>query len=360
MPALPGESPHEMKAFCSNQYNFAAIDLGSHTLRLLIARLEHGTHLRPLLGERQITRLAQGFQDSGLLHPEPMAHSLQALASFARRLEAYQVRQVRCGATGVFRKAANAADFIRRIHGEIGLGVAILSEHQEAALSAAGIASVLPAVDRARLCFDLGGSTTELAVLVPSSTVPVFTESVFLGAATVTERFFPVAPAENAALAAAARYSQEQLRPAVARALAVARRFAPGRPPQLIGSAGTVTTLAAMFLELHRYQPQLINGQVLERQWIDATIDRLSRLTLAQRLALVGLEPGREDIILGGALIVGVLLDLLQLPRLLAADAGLLEGLLLDGIEQWRGAHRAPPAVPGPLTWIGNRVKGLP
>lgn len=344
----------------SSDGNFAAIDIGSHTLRLLIARLENGHELRPLLNDRQITRLARGFQDSGRLQPGPMAHSLQVLAAFARRLEAHQVQQVRCGATGVFRKAANAADFIHRIHGATGLSVAILSEHQEAARSAAGIASVLPALDRARLCFDLGGSTTELAVLAPGSTLPVFTESVLLGAATLTERFFPVAPAEPAALAAAARYSQEHLRPAVEQALAAARRFAPGRPPQLIGSAGTVTTLAAMLLELQRYQPQLINGQVLERHWIDAAIDRLSRLNLAQRLALVGLEPGREDIILGGALIVRVLLDLLQQPRLLAADAGLLEGLLLDGIEQWRRTQDAPPAVAGPLTWLVNRVKGLP
>jgi exopolyphosphatase/guanosine-5'-triphosphate,3'-diphosphate pyrophosphatase len=125
---------------------------------------------------------------------------------------------------------------------------------------------------------------------------------------------------------------------------------------QLVGTAGTATTLAAMYLEMREYQPQRINGLVLTDHWLWDMTDRLLRSPLALRGRIPGLEAGREDIIAAGALIVGEILKGLHQPQMTISDAGLLEGLLLDHIEKEYGR---PETLVSPLTWGTQRVKGL-
>lgn len=331
----------------SNDFAVAAIDIGSHTIRLLIASIEGETRLQPLVLDRHVTRLAQGFQAQGSLQQAPIEDSLEVLKNFVEQLTRHRVTRTFCGATGVFRKAANGRDLIERIRQETGLSVPILSEHEEAVLSAKGMASVLAPIAGPRLCFDLGGSTTEFMIIRPQDSEPVFMDSLFLGAATFTEQFFPTAPAGTETLKRAEHTIQARLFPLLDR-IREKTRAASGNPHQIAGTAGTVTTLAAMRLNMRHYQPHRINGQTLDRSWLDRTIEGLSRLSLSRRLELPGLEPGREDIILGGALIVRGILDLFHQQQLTVADAGLLEGLLVNGIER----QLEPPEQPATaLTW---------
>jgi exopolyphosphatase/guanosine-5'-triphosphate,3'-diphosphate pyrophosphatase len=123
---------------------------------------------------------------------------------------------------------------------------------------------------------------------------------------------------------------------------------APTESVEVVGTAGTVTTLAAIRLEMVAYRPYRVNGLVLEAAWIRACIERLARLQSAERCRVPGLEQGREDIIIGGAILVEELLRGLRHDRVAVTDAGLLEGLLLAGIEDRLGL---PRSLSSPLTW---------
>jgi exopolyphosphatase/guanosine-5'-triphosphate,3'-diphosphate pyrophosphatase len=184
------------------------------------------------------------------------------------------------------------------------------------------------------LTFDLGGSTTEFLAVEADADQPAWSGSVFVGASTITERFLKEAPAPADSLRRARSTIGEVIGEVVSRFNEEhAGRQASRQRRELVGTAGTVTTLAAMYLRMVPYEPYRVNGLELTREWIEEIIERLAGAALAERRLLPGLEEGREDIILGGALIVHEILLGLGRSRLLAADAGLLEGLLLDLVE---------------------------
>ncbi len=184
------------------------------------------------------------------------------------------------------------------------------------------------------MTFDLGGSTTEFLAVEADADQPAWSGSVFVGASTITERFLKEAPAPADSLRRARSTIGEVIGEVVSRFNEEhAGRQASRQRRELVGTAGTVTTLAAMYLRMVPYEPYRVNGLELTREWIEEIIERLAGAALAERRLLPGLEEGREDIILGGALIVHEILLGLGRSRLLAADAGLLEGLLLDLVE---------------------------
>lgn len=329
--------------------NFASIDIGSHTIRLLIARLEGGREIRPLCMERRITRLARDFQAGETLKPPAIQTSIEALKEYGLFLEQFHVQSLACGATGVVRRARNACDFLPLVKKSTGICASILSEESEAFLSAKGCLSVLPRRDDRVLSFDLGGSSTEFLLADPQQSEPLWSTSVFIGASTLTERYLKADPPGLSQIARAADAVRTSLHSTLAQAgnLLNIPHESP-LPFQLVGTAGTVSTLAAMYLKMTLYEPYRVNGLVLTREWLTQTIDLLAQLPLKARRNLPGLEEGREDIILGGALIVREILQGMGCTHLTVTDGGLLEGLLLDHIERECGW---PSTLISPLTW---------
>lgn len=329
---------------------FASIDIGSHTIRLLIADLNENRKIVPLQIERRITRLAKDFQDGLTLKPETMATSLEALREYASILDRFGVHPAACGATGVMRRAKNSGDFLKAIKDETGIDASILSESSEALLSAKGCLSVLPKAKEKIVSFDLGGSSTEFLLADPERKEPLWSTSVFIGAATLTERFLKDDPVLPGRLFEAYKAVRQAILPTINEIASIVRADDPANPfpLQLVGTAGTVTTLAAMYLEMETYEPYRVNGLVLSEEWLTRTIDLLAGLSLASRKGLAGLEEGREDIILGGALIVREILKGMGKTRFTVTDGGLLEGLLLDRIEKECGFE---PSLISPLTW---------
>ena len=333
---------------------FASIDIGSHTLRLLVAQARQNGQVFPLRSVRRITRLARDFLEGESLEEESMADSLAVLEEFRTLLHHHQVEAVMSGATGVLRRAGNAGEFLRRVEEASGILPVILSEEEEAFLSAKGVLSGLPRGERHVLSFDLGGSSTELMLIDPSHTRSLWSTSVFLGATTVTERFLPGDPPSASAVTGALEAVRKALNPALAelRALLQGHHLSPPAL-QLVGTAGTATTLAAMFLEMSVYDPSRINGLILSKAWLAGIISLLGDTPLVERQKLAGLEKGREGIILGGALIVHELLRGLGQAGFTVVDSGLLEGLLLALIEKEYGW---PQSLSSPLTfcWQGR------
>lgn len=345
--------------------HFASIDVGSHTLRMLIARCNSRGEVFPLHTERRITRLAKNFQKNCHLEDQGTEDSLKVLEEYVTILKRYKVESVACGATGVVRRAANSEAFVDAIRRRTGIPAAILSEASEARLSAKGVLSVLSPSDGHILTFDLGGSSTEFLLLHARNPLPIWHTSIFIGAATLTERFLRGDPPPVAAAAEASAAVQATLVPV----FKAVQSFLPdttggthqetGFPPgslRLVGTAGTATTLAAMYLEMEAYDPERVNGLVLKDRWLSAMTERLLRSPLAQRRRIPGLEGGREDIIAAGALIVVKILKGLHQSQVTISDAGLLEGLLLNHIEREYGR---PETLVSPLTWGTQRVKGL-
>lgn len=331
-----------------HDFNCASIDIGSHTVRLLIANCS-AQRIRPLHVERSITRLAHGFQGQQDLDPERMRHSIEVLTKYVSLLQRYQVAAVTCGATGVVRRAANGADFLQAIEQSTGLHPVILTEETEAVLSAKGILSGLKAPQGLILTFDLGGGSTEFLLLDPAQPRPLWSTSVFIGAATLTAQHLTADPPPPSAMLAATASVNAALRSTWLELDALlAAEKASTALSRVVATAGTATTLAAMYLQLAHYQPQRINGLVLSTEWVAELVERLARLPLAARRKLPGLEQGREDIILGGALIVHEILRNLQQPRFTITDAGLLEGLLLQRVEQ---EYHLSETLLTPLTW---------
>lgn len=323
---------------------YGAVDLGSHTIRVLVAACDPEGVLRPVHHERHVTRLAQGFSRQGSLTEEAAARALAVVRRVAARIQAFPLRALRCGATGVVRKAKNGAHFIERVRDATGWTVSILSEEEEALLSLRGILSVLEPPEGPLVCFDLGGSSTEFSLVDWDTRSPLWVGSVFVGAATLTEAFLGEAPVSTERLYQAAHEAARILRPAVAAiGQSLRGRWQSGEKPTLAGTAGTVTTLAAMDARMARYVPYRINNRILTKAWVAETVRSLGAMNLEARRRIVGLEPGREDIILGGAVIVEQILESFQVPHLRVTDAGLLEGLLLDGARA-AGSEATPLA----------------
>lgn len=329
---------------------WAAIDIGSHTIRLLIAEFRPPNIILPVLLQRHITRLSFDFSSKNMLADETMSHSLAVLKQFADILTNYGVKKVRCGATGVLRRASNASCFLKMVQDETGFQPRILTEDEEALIAARGVLSALPKVGPFVICFDLGGSSTELLLMDTDRSEALWSTSIFWGAATLTESYLTGDPPDAAAVAAAGKKIEKDFAGAVdhLKSLVKDRRIS-CQATSLVGTAGTVTTLAAMVLQMRVYTPAVINGFILSHEDVDRIIYQLGALSLSERRRIIGLEPGREGIILGGAIIVRKLMQMLGYGELMCIDSGLLEGLLLSLIEEERGELSG--GLIQPLTW---------
>jgi exopolyphosphatase / guanosine-5'-triphosphate,3'-diphosphate pyrophosphatase len=315
---------------------FAGLDIGSHTTRMLIAR-KIGTQLEPVRTERRVTRLAQDFQKSDSITEKAQDRNISAIKEYVSILREFQVAKFACCATGVVRRAKNSGAVLDRIAAETGIECRILSEETEAALSAKGILSALPETESDLLTFDIGGGSTEFVLMGIQTAFRTASRPV--GAATLTEAYLKADPpgtraVEWAALSARSEIvsAKEQLYENLSKT-----GIMPFVKLRLIGTAGTVTTLAGMYMKTEVYVPYRVNGVVLTKEWLSQTIESLAQMRLDQRRLIVGLEPGREDIILGGTVIVSEILSCFGQERFVATDAGLIEGLVIELVEKQSG-----------------------
>ncbi|MBI5582948.1 MAG: Ppx/GppA family phosphatase [Deltaproteobacteria bacterium] len=296
----------------------AAIDIGSNTLRLLIANIE-GNRLLPIIRDREIVRLGRNFYPERILSAEAMDLALRVLGRFRRQMEQERINNLRAAGTGVLREAQNSDGFIEAVRRETNLKLEIISGEEEAELSAWGVLSVFPRLSTRTFIFDLGGGSAEFVNLDGNRLETAV--SLPLGVVGLTELFLPSDPPGPAEIKRLQAYVLEILMKNIQPAPAL---------PRLIGTAGTVTTLAAMVQGLTDYDPDRINGSVLDRDTLDRLLSTMGSLPLERRSRLPGLEPGRSDIIVAGLAVVLTVMLFFKVAELWVSDAGLLEGLLLE------------------------------
>jgi exopolyphosphatase/guanosine-5'-triphosphate,3'-diphosphate pyrophosphatase len=234
--------------------------------------------------------------------------------------------------TSALRNASNATSFIEEVYTRTGLDIRVISGEEEARLTLIGVSRTLrgstglksDALESA-MVIDIGGGSTEIIMTHPLRATTM--ASLALGAVYLTDRYIendPPKPAEIALLRCAVRDNLEQCD-----GMMIA-----GPAKTLVGTAGTITTLAAMDLRLAIYDPGKINGHILARETVNAIVQQLSVSTLKERRTLPGLETGREDIILAGAVVTQEVMERFGLLTMLVSDWGLREGIVLDLYER--------------------------
>jgi exopolyphosphatase / guanosine-5'-triphosphate,3'-diphosphate pyrophosphatase len=304
---------------------FAALDLGSLTVRLAVAESAPNGQFRVLLHRREITGLGRGLAATDELAPQGMARTLEALKIFKHLMTAQGVEVWRAVGTQALRQARNRQVFLDQVWNSLGLTVEVLAPEAEARLCLTGVLTTLaPEVLTAPnvLVFDVGGGSSEFALMRPGQE-PVFASKP-LGVLTLSQARplgDPPRPERVAALkeelsARLGSFYQGAIRPHLEGDLC------------LVGTAGAVTTLAALQLKLRTYDPNKINNLILTRVQVAALAELLADLPEAARARLAGIEPAKAGVMVAGALIILTILTVCHQDSLVVIDAGLLEGVL--------------------------------
>lgn len=307
--------------------HFAAIDLGSLTVRLAVAEYLSPGRFRVLTHRREVTSLGQGLAPTGALAPEAMARTLAALRGFARVMADHQVKVCRAVGTQALRQAGNRDAFLKQVRESLQLTVQVLSPEEEARLSLTGVLSALAPEflkDRAVLVVDVGGGSSEFILVRPGEEPRLY--SLPLGVLTLSLAHPLGDPPEAARVAALAQDLASRLTEFYAKNLQPHLES----PPRLVGTAGAVTTLAAMSLKLWPYDPEKINNLVLTRAQVEELARLVAGLPEAARAMLPGLEPAKAGVMVAGALLILAILKVCRQDSLVAIDAGLLEGVLQE------------------------------
>jgi exopolyphosphatase/guanosine-5'-triphosphate,3'-diphosphate pyrophosphatase len=298
----------------------ASIDIGTNTFRILIGELTNN-QLRKLYIDRVITRLGGGFvKEEKLITRDATRRALRTLREFAEMFKRYNVEKVRAIGTSVIRESINSTQFMEEVRKETGIEIEIISGEEEAKLTVCGVVSSVSVASPHCVIFDIGGGSTEY-MLVEEHAVKGLT-STSLGVVHLTESFLKNHMSSESDI----RMLSEEIESVLSSELS----FIPAvdyKNLTLVGTAGTPTTLASIVLGLEKYNAELVNGFVLNRDEVLRIFKTLTSLPIQERLKIKGLEKGREDVIIPGILIVLKTMERFSKDEVLVSDGGLLEGV---------------------------------
>ncbi|MBJ7290078.1 Ppx/GppA phosphatase family protein [Williamsia sp.] len=304
----------------------AAVDCGTNSIRLLIARRDD-SGLVDLHREMRVVRLGEGVDATGSFTDAAVARTRAALADYAAIMIAHDVTAVRMVATSATRDASNRDEFFdmtRELLGPVVAGsvAEVITGDEEARLSFAGAVGEFDAADGPFVVTDLGGGSTEVVLGRGGDVTAAYSANI--GCVRLTERVLASDPPTPDEIATARGIARDELRRAFA-AVPVAQAST------WVGVAGTMTTLAALAADLATYDPDLIHRSRVSFERLREVCEQLVAMTRAERAALGPMHPGRVDVIGGGALVT------LELARVLEAEAGITELVvsehdILDGI----------------------------
>ena len=320
---------------------YAALDLGTNNCRLLVARPTHDS-FRVVDAFSRIVRLGEGLGHQTRLGEGAIRRTIEALKVCRDKMEARGVTRSRLIATEACRAAENGPEFVARAADESGLHLEIVDRETEAHLAVAGCAALADPRAAGVVLFDIGGGSSEIAwldgpdgVREPRARVRAWA-SLPVGVVTLAERHGGVA-VPRAGFERMVAEVAGVLAPFAARAAAAPQ----GRDFHLLGTSGTVTTIAGVHLDLPRYDRRQVDGLWMADDEVTAVIDRLLGMGYALRAAnpCIGLE--RADLVLAGCAILEAIRRAFPAPRLRIADRGLREGILM-GLMNADGAWRRP------------------
>jgi exopolyphosphatase/guanosine-5'-triphosphate,3'-diphosphate pyrophosphatase len=299
----------------------AGVDIGTLTCRLLVARLDEQGRLHELRSDRRILRLGQGVDQARRLGVEAMARVVETLKEWSRVVEAYRPYAVTAVATSAVRDAANRDEFLDLVKRDTGFEVELISGEEEARRTMLGIRSGLPAGVTDMLALDIGGGSTEFIFDRPGQQPMV--RSIDIGVVRLSERLLRHDPPTVGEVEEAREWVRKETEAAIAGMLR-------GSGLTFVGTAGTITSLAAMAQQLPAYEPARIHNYRLTLPTVQQIEQTLLSRTKVQRIGLPGLERGREEVIVAGTIILRTIMETLAMQSVLVSDLGLREGVLID------------------------------
>lgn len=310
----------------------AAIDIGTVTTRLLIGELQQHTptSIETLDYRLAITNLGEGLGASGSISEAACQRLIQTLTEFAEAIAAVKASQLfQCSgqqelpltivATSAIRDAANAEAVRTRLRG-LGFEIEVISGSREAELSFLGTVSGFSGLAGNLASIDVGGGSTELILGTQAGQI-AYAHSFDIGSRRVTERFLTSDPPRLSQLDELRAWIERQLEPVVA--------ALPARASEVLAVAGSATSAITIRDRIGVYDSALVHGKRLRLAELEALIQKLALLPLAERKRVTGLHPGRAEVIVGGLVILAAMLRALGRQSLIVSDMDILQGILL-------------------------------
>lgn len=322
---------------------FAALDLGTNNCRLLVAVPGRPGQFRVIDAFSRIVRLGEGLSASGRLGDAAMDRAVEALRVCGDKLRSRTIRRARLIATEACRSAENGAAFLQRVEAETGLALEIIDRQTEARLAVSGCGSLVEDGTHGVVLFDIGGGSSEIALIDVSGR-----RSPRLANHIVSWTSLPVGVVSLAERFGGRHVTRETFQAMVEDVTELLRKFegrdqlgrlARGGRFHLLGTSGTVTTLAGVHLGLERYDRRRVDGLWMDGASVDAMIERLLSWDFRQRVANPCIGADRADLVLAGCAILEAIRGVWPSDRLRVADRGLREGILSELMAEdgaWR------------------------
>jgi exopolyphosphatase / guanosine-5'-triphosphate,3'-diphosphate pyrophosphatase len=318
---------------------FGALDLGTNNCRLLIARADDGK-LKVVDAFSRIVRLGEGLAISGSLNEYAIERTLDALRVCNNKLKWHGVTHSRLVATEACRSASNGLEFAKRVVDELGIDLEIIDRATEARLAAAGAEPLIDRNFETALVFDIGGGSTEVMWveredkhyrLAHWSSLPV-------GVVTLSEQFGGGKHVDDVIYAGMCAFVKGLLAPFVAE---LKQAFGEIPPSNLLGTSGTVTTIAGVHLGLRHYDRSQVDGCWLATSDVDRAIAMLRRMSYDERARFGCIGKERADLVLAGCAILDEVMRAFPSDKIRVADRGLREGILADLVKTHELGGRA-------------------
>jgi len=310
----------------------ASIDIGTHSTRLLITDYQNNKFI-PLERKMKITRLGKNLDENNMIGKDSARKAVEALSDYQRLIGDYNVKKFRVVGTSAIRKASNSDWFISYVYKHLGMKIDVVSGQEEARLSFYGAVRDMdlnyPGCEAELsgkiLVVDIGGGSSEF-ILGDCNCNLQLVESLNLGCVSLTEKFIGSSIPDTNSLSQMQQYIVNELEETTGKINLYKAAF-------IIGVAGTITTLAAIDLKLAAYNSEKIHRHILSLKKIENIYKNLCRLDLKGRKKVVGLHPGRADVIIGGTAIVLEVLKMLDVKDILVSERDILDGIIYTLVD---------------------------
>ena len=305
--------------------NCAAIDIGTNTILLAIAKEENGI-FKEILDLSTIVRLGEGLANTGSLKDVAQSRTMEAIRDYLSIADSHGVDRLFCVGTAALREADNSRQFLSRVRDVFGLEIEIISARDEAFYTYLSVKEDAKIYAENMAIIDIGGGSTEIICGTRHEFVNYV--SFPMGSVRLTDVFVSHDPPQTREIAAAVGYIREHLAKSVY-----------SGSDSLIGTGGTVTNIASLILRLHDYDKSIIHGFSILLTDLEKLIADLSSVERTVRMKMIGMEKGREDIIIQGALILKEIMTAGSFSSCTVSAAGLRFGLIY---EKCRDFHENP------------------
>ncbi len=295
---------------------YATIDVGSNSVLIYIAEKDASGNFKTLVDKAAITKLGEDLKDTGILKPEAMDRTIEALKEFKSLMDDYKVDDYAAIGTMALREAKNSKEFLERVEKEVGIKIEVIPGEEEAKLSHLAVVLGLGIKNEDVIIFDIGGGSTEFIYSKGPEIEDKF--SLNIGALILTNKFLKSDPVKREEYDALASYLKEEF----------AKIDFPEKVDKLIGMGGNVTSITAVKFQMEKYDPNKVQGAVVTKEEVRNQIELYLSKTVEERKKITGLQPKRAETILAGATILYSILERLGKESFVVSDRGIRHGLM--------------------------------